>query len=460
MRSLRTRLLLTFVGLILAGFTLLALLAGRQISAGTVEDFASSLGEQAEIIADVLHEPVEESLEHDGSLAQLGGILQTYAQQTEATVVLVDRNGRFAASSSGEETETDTPEIRDALTGSVSNDTRGSTAYAAAPVWEDGRVIAAVQLAAPLSAAQSLVVQRWLGLAAAVLGVTIVAGLAAFWLSTTLTRPLAQLQQAANQVAQGNFSQRLPATRQDEIGDVARAFNEMTTQVEAMIEEQRAFASNASHELRTPLTTIRLRSEALRDNSVDPDTARQYIVEIDNEVQRMGSLVQDLILLSRLDSGRLEAGQEQIDPIRLAQQLIAEHAAQAEARHIDLRLDAPDALPSITAGYTHITILFRNLLSNALKYTPDGGQITWRLQQVDDTLQSTITDTGRGIPPEDLPHLFDRFYRVDKSRSRAVPGVGLGLSLARMIVQFYGGTIRVESEGVGHGTTITVQWPL
>lgn len=458
MRSLRTRLLLAYAGLILAGFTVLALIAGRQISAGTVQDYASGLAEQARLVARALKKPIEEGDEHGLDEATLRAILQTYAGQVGAEVVLLDRHGRFWASSGGSD-DTNPTVINAALSGRMSSDTQSNTAFAAAPILKDDRVIGVIQLAAPLSAAQKLVWDRWLGLGGAVLAVTAVAGLAAFWLSTTLTRPLAQLQQAALQIAQGNFSQRLPETRQDEIGEVARAFNHMTGQVEAMIEEQRAFASNASHELRTPLTTIRLRSEALRDGDLDAPTAQQYAAEIDDEVQRLGNLVQDLMMLSRLDSGRLEAGRERIDSVRLARQLLAEIKPQADSRAITLQLDAPPTLPPVTAGQAHLTIVFRNLLSNALKYTPDGGQIAWQIQAEDKALHHTISDSGQGLAADDLPRVFDRFYRADKSRSRAVPGVGLGLSLVRMIVEFYGGSVRMESEGMGKGTAVHVTWP-
>ncbi len=234
----------------------------------------------------------------------------------------------------------------------------------------------------------------------------------------------------------------------------------MSAQVEAMIEAQRAFASNASHELRTPLTTIRLRSEALREGELDDETASRYIAEIDDEVQRLGNLVQDLMLLSRLDAGRQETGDEQVDAVRLARQLLREITPPAENRHITLVLDAPDTLPVVTAGYTHLTIVFRNLLSNALKYTPDGGQITWQMALAGQTIRHTIHDTGQGIAAEDLPHLFDRFYRADKSRSRAAPGVGLGLSLVKLIVELYGGEVEITSAGLGQGTAVTVCWPL
>ncbi len=458
MKSLRIRLMLAFAGLFLAGFTVLALLAGRQISAGTVQDFTNGLAEQAQLIARALKEPVEENVEHRLDQTILFSLLQPYAEQAGAEVVLLDGNGRFWASSSGN-SDINTTVINAALNGRISSDTQANQAYAAAPILEDGRVIGIIQLGAPLSAAQSLVWERWLALGGAVLVVTALAGLAVYWLSTTLTRPLAQLQQAALQIAQGNFQQRLPETRQDEIGEVARAFNHMIDQVESMIEEQRAFASNASHELRTPLTTIRLRSEALRDGGLDAATKQQYVVEIDDEVQRLGNLIQDLMMLSRLESGRLEAGRERIDMVRLARQLLAEFKPQAQSRTITLQLEAPNNLPPVTAGQAHLMIVFRNLLSNAMKYTPDGGRITWRIHSADGFIHHSISDNGLGIAAEDIPHVFDRFYRVDKSRSRAVPGVGLGLPLVRTIVEFYGGAVCLDSGGIDQGVTVTIDWP-
>ena len=460
MRSLRTRLLLAYVGLILLGFAALAIVVGRQISAGTVQDFASGLAEQAQIVARALKETVEESYEAPLSQSNMSSMLSAFAEQSDAEVVLVDRNGRFWATSSNNIQETNTPEIALALRGNISSDIRGNMAYAAAPIVDEGRVMAAVQLSVPLLAAQSLIWERWLALGVAVAAITILAGLAALLLSTTFTRPLEQLRQAAMKIAQGDFSQRVPETRKDEIGDVTRAFNHMARQVEAMLEEQRAFASNVSHELRTPLTTIRLRSEALREGDLDADLARQYVAELDDEVQRLGALVQDLMVLSRLDSGRLEAGRERIDTARVARQLLAEMKPYAESRDIALQLDTPPTLPLITAGSAHLMIVFRNLLGNALKYTPEGGHITWKIREADGALKHAIVDNGQGINKEDLPYVFDRFYRVDRARSRAVSGAGLGLALVRMIVEFYGGTIQLTSEGIGKGTEACVTWPL
>ena len=466
MGSLRSRLLLTYVGLILAGFTVIALLAGRQISAGTVDDYQNQLVEQARIVANALRDPAEEAEDGEISTAALRSLLETYAQQTGAAVALLDRRGTFLLGTAAVlPEESGGPEVTAAAAGRPAGDSRPNslgvtTAYAAAPITEDGRVIAIVQLAAPLTAAESLVIERWLTLGAAVAGVTLVAGLAAVFLSTTLSRPLTELREAALAMAGGDFSRRIPQARSDEIGALGQAFNHMAGQVEGMLEEQRAFAANASHELRTPLTTIRLRSEALRQQSIDPATAARYVAEIDDEAARMGTLVDDLMLLSRLDAGRLEAGSERIDTVRLAQRLLAQFQPQAAAQGITLDLQAADGLPPVVAGLTHLTIVFRNLLSNALKYTPPGGRIVWEINRQGNEIRHVIRDSGQGIAAEDLPRVFERFYRADRARTRAAGGTGLGLALARSIVAHYGATIRVASPGIGQGTVVEVRWPL
>ncbi|HUM71408.1 MAG TPA: ATP-binding protein, partial [Chloroflexota bacterium] len=249
-------------------------------------------------------------------------------------------------------------------------------------------------------------------------------------------------------------------TSQDEVGQLAQAFNHMAAQVSAMLAEQKAFASNASHELRAPLTAIRLRSEALREGSLDAETTHQYIAEIDDEAIRLSHLINDLILLSRFDSGRAEWGQEQIDPARLAHTVCQSLQPITQQKQITVRLELPDELPPVQASQGHLYTVFHNLLENALKYTPPNGQVVWRLAAADKQLHSFLQDTGQGIAPGDLPHLFERFYRGDKAHTRATGGVGLGLSLTHSIVIFYHGRITIDSPGLGQGTTVQLWWPL
>ncbi len=465
--SLRARLLLVFTGLIVLGFAALTAFAGNQLSTSTIADYEERLAEQAALIAKGLHEPVEHVLEDERPQAELETAVTEYAQQFSIRVALLDNNGRFWVGDTqlGNNASAAAPEIAAALSGQVVHSTRRDPAgkylvYTAAPVYEDHEIVGIVHLAAPLSEAQVLVQQRWSILVGGVILLAIVAIGVSLWLSASLIRPLTQLRLSALHIAKGDFSQRLPETRQDEIGQLAGAFNHMAAQVEAMLEEQRAFAGNASHELRTPLTAIRLRSEALRDGLVDAETAHQYIIEIDDEVSRLTDLTQDLTLLSRLDAGNLQPGQESVNMLRLARHLVDACRPQAAEKQIAITLDAPDLLAEVQASLSHLHVVFRNVLSNAVKYTPSGGTVTWQITQTDSGLVNVISDTGQGIAAEDIPHLFERFYRVDKAHSRDVAGVGLGLSLVKLIVDFYGGEIVVESAGVGKGTAVTIIWPL
>ena len=468
-QSLRTRLMLAYAGLLLIGFVGLGLLAGQQISAGTEADYEDRLVEQVSLVAQGMAGPVEEYLEGEMRETSVVQLLTNYATQFDREINLVWPDGTIWLNNDGVVTSNENiatdPEVIAALNQEVVSDTRpdgdsGETVYAAAPIIYEGQTLAVVRISDATGKVQRIVAQRWGTLGIGVAFLALISLGVSLWLAASLIRPLTHLRTSAQRIAAGDFSQTIPTTRQDEIGVLATSFNHMAAQVQAMIEEQRTFAGNAAHELRTPLTTIRLRTEALRYETVDSNTAKQYIIEMDNEVKRLGNLIQDLMLLSRIDAGRLAPGQEQIDPIRLAQQLHREFLPTAKDEQIGLTLETPDTLPSVTAGLNHLQMVFRNLLSNALKYTPTGGNITWQLQQANNGLQATMMDTGQGIAADDLPHLFDRFYRADKARSRQISGTGLGLSLVRSIIQFYGGHIAIESAGLGQGTTVIVWWPL
>lgn len=465
---LRTRFMLAYAGLILLGFTGLALLAGQQISQGAAEDYDRGLETQVSLVANALREKVEHFAEGELSQADLLTAINNYAQQLNARISLVDGTGRMWLDSSGAlaaKSQTTNPEIVSALQGRVVSDLRQNeagewTVYVAAPIVEHRTVLSLVQLSVPHRLAQEMVIQRWLGLGAWVVVLAFLAVGASLLLSSSLIRPLDQLRRTALDMAGGNLSQRLPTDRADEIGELAVAFNHMAEQVQAMLEEQRAFASNASHELRTPLTTIRLRSEALREGLVDEATAKQYIIDIDDEMIRLSHLVTDLIVLSRFDSGRAERGQEEVDVLRLAQGLQREFLPQALARQITLVLNTPAELPFIQASWSHMQVVWRNLLDNALKYSLEGGHVVWSLAQEGDFLLLTVQDDGQGVEAGDLAHLTERFYRADKARTREVPGVGLGLALVDSVVRFYNGRFIIESPGLGQGTTVRVWWPV
>jgi signal transduction histidine kinase len=343
------------------------------------------------------------------------------------------------------------------------NNEHGDAAlFTAAPITDGPRLLGYVQLSEPLSHLQRAVYKRWSALGLGVLAITGIALLASVWLSTSLIRPLGRLRDTALRFSQGDLAHRIGDPGMDEIGEVAQAFNQMADRVNAMIEEQRAFASNTSHELRTPLTTMRLRTEALRyDTSLTEADRQQYAVEIDEELVRLSGLIEDLILLSRFDAGRAELGKERIDLDRFAHNLYQSFATQATEKGITLRFEiGPDHPVYLEASLNHLTILFRNLLDNAIKYTPTGGVVKWRITTTDEQVIFTVQDTGPGIESAHLPHLFERFYRADKARSRSIQGTGLGLALAKSIVEAYAGRIEITSLGAGHGTSVSTYWPM
>lgn len=449
--SLRSRLIGVYVGLVIVGFGGLTLLAGRQIAISAYDDFGNNLQIHALLLATQLLEPVE----HSSATAVT--LMQDSAYKLDAQVALFDPYGEFVASSDGNPTtliKTDAYVVQP-------NSTGVETIYVSAPISEDDGLIGIVQIGVPASVPQTAVTQRWIALGIGFLVFSLLGFGVSLWLLTTLTKPLARLENTALQMADGDLSQRVSPLSDDEIGHVGAAFNMMAEQVDNMMAEQRAFAGNASHELRTPLTTIRLRTEWLQSGELDESTSQQYIEEIDSEAQRMSRLVEDLLLLSRLDANRLEAGQEQIDVVRLWQILERKYEDTAVSRQITLKIQYPDSpLPPIQANLNHAQVVFRNVLDNALKYTPSGGSVIVSMQQPGKFVEIRVVDTGRGIASEELALVSKRFYRTDKARSRQTQGTGLGLAMVESILQLYGGSMQINSEGIDQGTAVVIRWPI
>lgn len=480
--SLRTRLILAYMGLIVTGFAGLALLAGQQISQSARQDYERRLRNEVILIAKGLAQYAGDYRFGSLTTPNTERIIAGYQEQTDARVELFPLDMQSPPNPERHDQPQQPPlpnpvwripnaarglrEIetasRNAVTLTRREDENGQeTIYTAAPIVNGPLFFGYVQLSEPASSFDRAVYERWTVLGLGVLGITFVALLASVWLSTSLIRPLVSLRESARRISRGELSHRIRHHRHDEIGDVATAFNHMVDQVEAMIEEQRAFASNTSHELRTPLTTMRLRTEALRyDTTLDAEDRHRYIVEIDDELFRLSGLVEDLTLLSRFDAGHAQVGEERIDLTRLVRSLQGPTVRHAAEKKIALDLVITDDKPILVAGsLNHMMVLCRNLLENAIKYTPSGGRVTWQLGVDGQWVYITVQDTGQGIEEENLPRVFERFYRADRSRSRAVQGTGLGLSLVRSIVDTYEGHIRIASPGLGKGTTVTVHLP-
>jgi len=288
-----------------------------------------------------------------------------------------------------------------------------------------------------------------------------VAGLAAVLLTLVLSRrilrPVEALTAAARRMEKGDLSQRVEVHSQDEIGELARAFNAMADGLARLEELRRNMVTDVAHELRTPLSNIRGYLEALQDGVVEPKP--EVIDSLHEEAMLLNRLVDDLRELTLAEAGQLKLERRPVAPADLVDRALEAARAQAEAKGIALQADLPEDLPLVDVDSQRIGQVLGNLLSNALTHTPSGGKVVIAARAKQLKVEVSVSDTGEGIPPERLPYIFERFYRADRSRSRATGGTGLGLSIAKQLVEAHGGRISVKSQ-VGQGTTFAFTLPV
>ena len=273
--------------------------------------------------------------------------------------------------------------------------------------------------------------------------------------SRVVTRPLAGLTRGIQHMSKGDFSARIQPKGSREMVQLANAFNSMSEKLETLDQSRNQFVSNASHELKTPLATMKIMIESLiYQPDMDKDLRTEFLTDIDNEIDRLSAIVSDLLTLVKMDSKDIKLQRENLSIAELCRE--TEHRlkpiAEKKGQKILLSLTDPGEM---YADRSKLTQVIYNLVENAVKYTPQGGVIRVTLNRVGHEAHLVIQDNGPGIPKENLPHIFDRFYRVDKARSRETGGTGLGLSIVRQLVMLHGGTIRCESEE-GKGSSFIV----
>ncbi len=321
----------------------------------------------------------------------------------------------------------------------------------------DNRVVGYLQLASSLETVDGALRNL---LTVMVIGgiVAVLAAAAVGWSTASAAlRPIDQVTDTALQITRADdLSRRIPLSGppRGEVGRLTEAFNETLERLETLFETQRRFLADVSHELRTPLTSIRGNVDLIRRMG-DPDP--ESLEAIRSEVDRMTRMVNDLLLLAQAESGRLPLAQEEIELDTLLLEVFKQAKVLA-SDSVQVELGREDQV-RVIGDHDRLLQVLLNLIANALDHTPRGGKVTLALACVDDWARLTVSDTGPGIPKEDLPHIFERFYRVDRSRVRKVSGgAGLGLSIAYWITRSHDGKIEVASEQ-GRGTTFSVWLP-
>jgi len=360
-------------------------------------------------------------------------------------IILTDANGIVVADSEG-----------DVLGESYAPDSPGRPL---SPSWQEGTI--GTLYITPGSADVGLIALQilfreigrffiWGGLIGVAIALVIT-----FLLSRRVLAPVKALTSAARQLGRGDFSQRVQVKDKGEVGEMANTFNFMASDLEQAEQLQRNMVADIAHELRTPLSNLRGYLEAVRDGVIKPDA--DTIRSLDEEAALLSRLVDDLQELSLAEAGELKLVCQAENIGELIKQTVGGLQTQAATKGLSVSVDLPDRLPAVNIDSRRISQVLRNLLENALAHTAEGDAITVTAAQQGNWVEVSVVDTGEGIPAEGLPNIFERFYRVDKSRARTTGGSGLGLTIAKRLVEAHGGMIQAQSErGKGSRFSFTV----
>jgi two-component system sensor histidine kinase BaeS len=480
--SIRSRLSLSHLVVLLIGMMFMGGLSWLAVESLYLETQRENLIAQAEIIASAMQdlpfpiEPEEIYLQtsnvapgiHTRLLGEQGAVLiglPLAAGETPVQVPSAENSGYVAPGELRARVE-----IQQALAGKaesairkVSSAENQRVLYAAAPVWVDGNVVAITYLATPLPPTR-LPISLIARLSFAVFIAILLAGTAGRMLSSRLTRPLRRLDLAATSVSAGSFDQQVPVdSKIQELDNLGEAFNNMTASLQQADQAKTAFIADVTHELRTPLTVIKGTIETLEDGAVDDLAGRgELLRSMHDETDRLIRLVNDLLVLTRADADALNLDLQILDVTALAKtrceqlkHVAFESGVQLEVYVEDQNLNHP---LFVYGDSDRLAQVFDNLLDNAIRHAPPGTTVLISIQAQGNDIGIGIKDQGSGIPSEHLPLIFERFYRMDRSRNPRSGGSGLGLAIVKSFIQAHGGHIIVDSV-VGKGTMITFWLP-
>ncbi len=464
--TIRQRILMIFIVIACVGGTLQFIIAGRQLESATLEFYQHHLETDALLVAATFAEPLGHYLEGEGDDG-IGRILTTLQREVGHNYLILDRSYRvvgYTANTGYEQVDhvPVTPDLAEAATEQMGADIRPNSAgeatlYLAVSVLYEGEALGYLVLSEPMQPAYLEVSRRYVELAVATLPVIVLVIAASLWVSGTISRPVQHLRNSALQMAKGALDTRIQIGSQDEIGQLAEALNYMAGQLETLMKTQRSFVSNAAHELRTPLMTLKLRAEALCDETLPAAERDTYLSEIRQEIDHMAELVTSLLMLARIDEGRHVQKGIVTDTVSTLHDIIRHWRIEAEGKGLQFKTQIDPELPDLPMSANDLRLVLDNLLSNAIKYTAQGS-VYLTVSHQHEAVLFEIRDTGIGFASEQGGRLFDRFYRSDAVRG-TFAGNGLGLSIVKALLQRYGGKIQAASAGLGQGSTFKISLP-
>ena len=300
----------------------------------------------------------------------------------------------------------------------------------------------------------------FIALAVAAIVATVTSLATSLFVARRITVPLRQMTQVSQRISAGNYAERIviaPVHATDELGQLASSINTLAVALEQTERRRLEVIGNVAHELRTPIATLEGYLEGLLDGVIEP-TPRTWAM-LHTEAGRLRRLVDDLQELSRAEARQIPLSLQPVAPQRLVQNALEPLEGQFAEKGLELQIHVPEDLPQVMADPTRAVQILTNVLVNALRYTPAPGKVAVAVSREEAMVAFRINDTGVGLSPEQIAHIFERFYRVDKSRSRTLGGSGIGLTIAQSLAQAMGGEIRVESAGLGQGSSFTLTLP-
>jgi len=428
------------------------------------QSLLQQLGNQSRLLRD----EVERNTALISSPNTAQNFLSTIAPLTDSRVILLSRDATILASTRVEDaprvgSQFEHPSIGQALRGETAQGIgpglSTDVAYVVLPMRQDNQVVGALRLSYEVADVRGQFDQlRWLILGGTLLTALLALGLA-LGLATTITRPLHQLSESARRIAAGNYRTRVRVNSQDEVGALANSFNQMVQQLEEAEHARERQLAAIVHELARPLAGMRAAIETVRDSAgADPEMRDTLLDGVGEELGRLERLIGTLQGLQRRALRPIQLNRSEVSLERVIRASAANFEPIASRLGIGLTVEVPHALPEILADEDRVIQVLTNLLDNAFKFTPRGGRVTLQASEDTQNVWVSVADTGVGIAPAELTHVFQQFYRGDESRPPEKRGMGLGLAICREIVVAHGGKIQVESQR-GHGTRFTFSIP-
>lgn len=471
-RSLANQLLVTYLLVITFALFAVSLWALFMIKTESITDLRNSL----EVEAVNLGLEIDNDLALDSQEAKrrVQAAVERHANKLNVSITVVNSDGHVLADSSanllsnGGENISNQSEINDALAGIVAIYTRSSSSthtdwfYVAYPVRSAGKTQGVIRVGVPLTEMERRLYHDLIVFLEIIVATGLVTVLISLWLAKRVNRPVREMSALARNIAlSGDISEFVPVSRKDEIGELGLSFNQMIGRLREQERVRQEFIANASHELKTPTMAIGSVVEALRAGAAeDPELRKKFLGSLERLIERQTGLLQDLLDITRLDAGSERIFHDTIPVVSLINDAIEQVKPQIEKRGLELSLQPINENLATSGNAIQLQRALVNILTNAINFSHPQGLITISaMSHEPDQVQIKIQDSGTGIDPADLPHIFERFYRADKARTRASGGSGLGLAITREIIARHHGTIEVEST-LGKGSIFSISLPL